>query len=772
MFNRRRQFLAITVLGCLLVVSSAASADPLDTFAASSVPTHVKPSTSVSYTIKLTTNPSAPDPAQRAKIAIPSGFTLTPASVQASTSAAGSCTPATWEADEALIANAKINLKRPGGNNTALCPGATLTVVFLAVSAAADGTYEWTSELSHDAIGAFTLVGPHPSVVVDGTAPTVTITGPPNPTSATSASFAFTASEPSTFQCKLGDGAFEACTSPHDLTGLANGSHTFVVEATDVLGNVVEASYDWTIDASPPTVTITAKPADPSNDPTPSFSFTTDDATSIECKLDGGAFAPCTSPHGYPAQTDGAHTFVVKAADAHGNAAEASYGWTIDTTKPTVTITTKPSNPSNIDSPSFAFTASEPSTFQCKLDSAAYAPCISPQDYLDRADGAHTFRIKARDTAGNEAPETSYTWTIDTTVPTASIIQKPNNPSSVSSPIFAFTASENSSFTCRLDGSGLVPCTSPTTYSLNDGPHTFAVSATDSAGNTGPEASHTWTIETRAPTAALTSTPSGLSNNSAATFAFSADEPSSFECALDERGFEPCSSPATFHALGDGRHGFSVRARDAVGNFSGAVSHAWAIDTTAPETTLASAPKSGTTATSAILSFSASENGSFECRLDGAPFALCVSPKGYTGLPEGDHRFEVRAIDAAGNADATPALHAWKIQAPVRIARSALLAPRGGARVTKPPLLVWRRVARAGYYNVQLFRGKQKILSAWPTRTRLRLHARWKFSGRVRRLTPGAYRWYVWPGYGVPSARKYGQLLGQSTFVVARSVRR
>jgi hypothetical protein len=129
----------------------------------------------------------------------------------------------------------------------------------------------------------------------------------------------------------------------------------------------------------------------------------------------------------------------------------------------------------------------------------------------------------------------------------------------------------------------------------------------------------------------------------------------------------------------------------------------------------------------------------------------------------------VRAIDAAANADATPALHTWKIQAAARpSSSSALLAPRGGARVTKPPLLRWRPVARARYYNVQVFRGGRKVLSAWPTRARLRLGARWKFAGRVQRLTPGVYRWFVWPGYGTPSARRYGQLLGQSTFIVVR----
>jgi large repetitive protein len=521
------------------------------------------------------------------------------------------------------------------------------------------------------------------------------------------------------------------------------------------------------------TVEITAKPSDPSNDTSPSFAFTASNGNAtFVCKLDTVS-GPCTSPQEYPSVAPGLHTFVVEAARGD-EVAQATYSWTIDTVGPTTTIGAKPNHPTNDKTPTFTFTSEPESTFACKLDTGAFAGCSSPTGYPPLPDGEHKFFVRATDALGNIGPEASYTWTIDTIAPAAPLnTDKPSILSKNSSASFSFTPNAGGTF-CRLDAAAPALCTSPISYtSLPDGPHTFGVKAIDAAGNASGETSYTWTIETRAPTAALFSAPSGLSNNSAATFAFSADEPSSFECALDNRGFEPCSSPATYHGLGDGQHAFKVRARDAVGNFSPAVPHSWAIDTTAPETTLASTPKSGTTTTSATFAFSASESGSFECRLDGAPFALCGSPMSYGGLAKGDHRFEVRAIDAAGNADATPALHPWKIQAPLRtIASSALLAPRSGARVTKPPLLVWRRVARARYYNVQLFRGKQKILSAWPTRARLRLQARWKFAGRVRRLTPGAYRWYVWPGYGVPSARNYGQLLGQSTFVVARSVRR
>ena len=51
----------------------------------------------------------------------------------------------------------------------------------------------------------------------------------------------------------------------------------------------------------------------------------------------------------------------------------------------------------------------------------------------------------------------------------------------------------------------------------------------------------------------------------------------------------------------------------------------------------------------------------FECRLDGAPFALCNNPVSYAGLAAGTHTFEARAYDAAGNRDASPASFTWSV---------------------------------------------------------------------------------------------------------------
>jgi hypothetical protein len=85
-------------------------------------------------------------------------------------------------------------------------------------------------------------------------------------------------------------------------------------------------------------------------------------------------------------------------------------------------------------------------------------------------------------------------------------------------------------------------------------------------------------------------------------------------------------------------------------------------DTTPPETAIDSGPTGTVGSASASFAFSSTEAGStFECSLDGAAFSSCTSPEEYTSLAEGNHTFEVRAIDAAGNTDSTPAKSTWTV---------------------------------------------------------------------------------------------------------------
>jgi hypothetical protein len=102
--------------------------------------------------------------------------------------------------------------------------------------------------------------------------------------------------------------------------------------------------------------------------------------------------------------------------------------------------------------------------------------------------------------------------------------------------------------------------------------------------------------------------------------------------------------------------------------FALSASSAAAADATEPDTTIASATPASPASTG-VRTFTfhgedpepASLPITFECRIDGDEWASCSSEFSTPDLPDGDHTFEVRAIDDAGNADSSPASSSWVV---------------------------------------------------------------------------------------------------------------
>jgi hypothetical protein len=126
-----------------------------------------------------------------------------------------------------------------------------------------------------------------------------------------------------------------------------------------------------------------------------------------------------------------------------------------------------------------------------------------------------------------------------------------------------------------------------------------------------------------------------------------------------------------------------------------------------------------------------------------------------------EYRYLVVSVDQEGLASAG-------VAAAAQPKPTLLKAPKNGARLRNAPKLRWVGNSEANYYNVQLFRGDKKILSIWPVKTALTLKSKWKYQGHAYKLSPGVYRWYVWPGFGARKAVDYGEMLGFSTFQIIR----
>lgn len=498
-----------------------------------------------------------------------------------------------------------------------------------------------------------------------------------SPTSSTSISLNFSSStEGNTFWCSLDNATAVKCTSPVSYSNLAAGSHTFKVYAQSPQGLVdaTPASYTWKIDNTAPSATITNSSSLPAltNSRAISFDFTSSKSGStFKCSLDGATATSCTSPQAYGALSEGVHVFTVNATDSLGNVgkAPATFRWTVDATAPVTSfIDISPADSvSNNTSKAFTFNADETANFECSLDNGSFAACTSPVSLSGLAEGGHIFEVRATDAAGNQGLSASYSWTIDTTAPGISfgVISPAAGLTNAKNISVEFAVNESATVYCSFDGAAAEACQSPfTVKDVAEGDHSLSVSATDVAGNSSSPVTLQWTMDFTAPVISFGDIlPSAASNLNVTSVQIGVNVPAGAQlyASVNGNAAAAASNPFVMSGLSDGDYSVSIYAVDAAGNASSAIVHEFSVDTVAPSVTLASEiSQDPTNVDHNSFTLTSSEDGTFECALDNAGFAACASPLQLSGLADGGHTFQVRAIDLAGNVSGV-AQYSWTV---------------------------------------------------------------------------------------------------------------
>jgi Tol biopolymer transport system component len=533
-----------------------------------------------------------------------------------------------------------------------------------------------------------------------GPAAPVIDVAPTDPTKDSTPTWEFTGDAGVTFECQLMKDtttiyALGPCTAPitYDLTlPGSDGTYTFSVRAM-LLGVPSGFTPDtFTLDTtSPGPPSITATPADPGRDKTPTWSFTGEPGASFECELSQAgvvitAFGSCTSSHTYDlnGKPDGSYTFSVQQTDAAGNGPGpvAADDYSLDTADPAPpTATVVPADPGSDETPTWDFTGEAGATFDCELKQGtsvifAAAPCSGPHtfDMSSLPDGTYTFLVTQTDAAGNTGTPFTDDYTLDTTGPSVSVTVTPPATANDPTPTWEFSGEPGSTFECQVSRGtttlvGFTTCTTPFSHDLSgqpDGTYTFEIRATDPLGNTGPAASFDYILD-RAPPAASTieSGPGSTGNDETPTWGFSGEAGSTFECEITRGGsvisvLAPCTSPATFDLTSqpDGTYTLTVVQTDAAGNPGPATTVDYLLDTDAPPVpTITSTPASPGTDATPVWNFSGDPGSTFECRLTQsstviAGFAPCTSTVTFdlSGQPDGTFVVEIRQVDPAGNA--------------------------------------------------------------------------------------------------------------------------
>ncbi len=470
---------------------------------------------------------------------------------------------------------------------------------------------------------------------------------------------------------------------------------TVTTAAADAAGNPLAAAETWSFttvapaDTSPPETTIES--IDPpaqnnrTNRTTVTFTFlSSEEGATFECRLDGGAFAACVSPHEVTGLGDGEHTFEVRAIDAAGNVdlTPASRTWTIDATAPSVAkigpadgaagvavdasaaaVFSEAMDAASLTMATFTLVrqGTTPVASQVIYDAASKRATLNPDGSLV-AGAIYTATVKggpggAKDAAGNPlAADKTWMFTTASTTSTVAVeadawVESANpglnhgtelslniDNSPLSEGFLRFTVS-------GADGISKATLRLYAHNGTNNGPKVYAVDAV--AGNSWTETGITWGNK---PARGGTPVDTGaIASNTWVEY--------------DVTPLISANGTYTLNLVPDSSDLLQVRARE------------YATDPTllphlvltvaapgGPGTAIDTAPADPTDQTSATFTFTSdAPNATFECKIDNGQLAACASPHEVTGLGDGAHTFEVRAIDEAGNPDETPATHSWTI---------------------------------------------------------------------------------------------------------------
>ena len=580
------------------------------------------------------------------------------------------------------------------------------------------------------------------------------------------------------------DGPLTPTCSPASGSTFPVGTTKVTCTATDSSGNTGSASFNVTVNLVDHTAPVVTVPSGVSvNTPNPAGTSVTLSASAND-NVDGPLTPTCTPSSGstFPVGTT---KVTCSATDSSGNTGSASFNVTVnlvDTTAPVITV---PADIS-VNTPDPAGAAvSYTATATDNID-GSITPSCKPASGAVFPVGTTTVTCTATDAHGNSSQATFKVMVvlIDVTPPAfsnvpATLKREADGPTGSVVTYTAPTAVDN------LDGPVPVTCSPLSGKLFPLGATKVHCSATDTHGNTGTAVFEVSVVDTTAPRLLLppaasvyATSPGGISRDDAVVQSFL--NAAGATDLVDDHPSVTNDAPQT---LPVGNDTVTFTATDASGNSTSGTAvltvrpqpppgtaqlPPTVVDRTPPDDVTGVKVKVGNRLVRirwknpnakdfayVLITRSLPTPGAEPTTVYKGKGVQLVDRKVTNGI---SYRYVLVAFDQTGNASGGVAAAATP-------RRQLLTAPPDGAKVKKPPKLVW--IGKASFFNVQLFRGNTKVLSVWPTKTTYVLKKTRKYDKRRYRMSRGSYRWYVWPAFGTRSKPEYGGLLGTSAFTYA-----
>jgi hypothetical protein len=252
---------------------------------------------------------------------------------------------------------------------------------------------------------------------------------PLRPTVSTRATVAFDRIPGLAHDCALDGGAYRRCPSPVTFTSLTRSIHVVRVRARSSTGKTsAPSAYSWKVvprrarplarDRVRPL--LTTAPVRPWISRNATFAWLLRRSAKAECRLDRGAWKPCTNPKSYPGLRLGTHVFRLRAKRPNGSRSKVNrFAWTIVSSPrpPPPAIWSRPDSDTAATDASFDFEVAARSSAECQLDANDWTPCDSAAVYVGLALGRHTFCVRAIGTGGGVGPKACVSWDVLPSLP-------------------------------------------------------------------------------------------------------------------------------------------------------------------------------------------------------------------------------------------------------------------------------------------------------------------------------------------------------------------
>ncbi len=535
----------------------------------------------------------------------------------------------------------------------------------------ADGGYSYSVTAS-DANGN-TITKSGESFTLDATAPAVTLNEPTLKkleTGKTEVHFMWSSNDKDASYTLMVDGQTYNVgkTTNYDLSGLADGTHSYTVTATDTEGNSKSYKGSFTTDNTPPTLIVNDVTIGTRGDGEAEVTFSwsaTGGATRYQLTVDGQTYDLTTTKTKLTLK-DGTYNYTVTAWDAADNkVSDMGKTFTLDTTAPVLKLNTPTIKKLGTGLSEVIITWSidnEDVTYELNVNGTIYKDLRSTQSYsLQLADGDYTYTLKAIDKAGNSTKVTGEHFTLDTTPPTITL-HKPESAKvsdGYSNVTFSWTSNDkNATFSLQVDNAvyNNITGTSFTVQGLRDGERHYTLTATDANGNEAHKDA-SLDLDTIAPviTHVNVNQEKVETGKTLVTLNWDCNEEAEYAISLKGDHHTLMSHSITelthAHILEDDHYIYTLTAKDKAGYISVVSTGEFTCDATPPSLTLKEPqlkPLGGGKA-SVTLSWEAAGASRYEVFVDGE--------KKYSGdkasctltLTDGKHSYSVTAWDAAGN---------------------------------------------------------------------------------------------------------------------------